>query len=567
MKHTIKNVILSAYAMHILWVMLLASVPPVSRDALTHHLAVPKLWVGQGSIYEIPEILFSYYPQLIDLLYTIPLFFGHDIATKYIHFSFALLTAFIMFLFVRRRISDLWGALSGLMFLTVPIIFKLSITAYVDLGLIFFTTATLFSIAIWFEETDKIKWLLIASICSGLALSCKYNAIVSFLILSLLVPFFFLRSQKNSQHSQQLNAIKFSLLFVTVSLLVFSPWLIRNYNLTGNPIYPLHHKLLVPKGSFFKNPNSLSNYEAVIRQTIEQDLLKKEKSLGPLLTRKLVYDESLPYTLLIPLRIFYEGEDDNPQFFDGRLNILLLLLPVWLLWLVRRKRNFQPKEIVLFMAYSTLLVLLTFFTTDMRSRYISTIIPPLVVLSTYSMYLTNQYLKQVLFSKASARLLTLSLVFLYLIPNFIYSIKLYIKTDPLPYITGKINRSNYIKKHSPEYTSITIANESVLPGKKVLGLYLGNRHYYFTVDVVLLNTLFVKIVENSDSNINIANSLHNLGFSHILVNRILFNNWLHETNKKSQILVTNFFSQNTQHIFTDNAYGLYEIRIHAIPPE
>ncbi|MBW2614343.1 MAG: hypothetical protein JRE12_18600 [Deltaproteobacteria bacterium] len=40
----------------------LASVPPVSRDALVHHLAVPKLWLEHGSIYEMPGMEFSYYP-------------------------------------------------------------------------------------------------------------------------------------------------------------------------------------------------------------------------------------------------------------------------------------------------------------------------------------------------------------------------------------------------------------------------------------------------------------------------------------------------------------------------
>ena len=28
--------------------------PPISRDALIHHLAVPKLWLKHGRIYEIP---------------------------------------------------------------------------------------------------------------------------------------------------------------------------------------------------------------------------------------------------------------------------------------------------------------------------------------------------------------------------------------------------------------------------------------------------------------------------------------------------------------------------------
>ena len=57
---------------------LLASVPPVDRDALTHHLFVPKLWLQHGGIYEIPEIPFSYYPMNLDLLYLLPLWLDFD---------------------------------------------------------------------------------------------------------------------------------------------------------------------------------------------------------------------------------------------------------------------------------------------------------------------------------------------------------------------------------------------------------------------------------------------------------------------------------------------------------
>ena len=146
----------------------------------------------------------------------------------------------LIFLFVRRRLGPSWAALSGLLFLTLPLIVKLSVTVYVDLGLIFFTTAALFSVAIWLEETGKTRWLVLAAVCSGLALGTKYNALVSFLLLSLLLPFFYLfRFRRDNPHAEQLNAVKFGVLFVAISLLVFSPWLARNYSLTGNPLYPL----------------------------------------------------------------------------------------------------------------------------------------------------------------------------------------------------------------------------------------------------------------------------------------------------------------------------------------
>ena len=121
----------------------LAWVPPVSRDALTHHLVVPKLYLQHGGVYEIPSIVFSYYPMNLDLLYMIPLYFGNDIAPKYIHFLFALLTAVLIFYYLRKRLGNQWGLFGALFFLSLPLIVKLSITIYVDLGLIFFSTAAI----------------------------------------------------------------------------------------------------------------------------------------------------------------------------------------------------------------------------------------------------------------------------------------------------------------------------------------------------------------------------------------------------------------------------------------
>jgi hypothetical protein len=38
---------------------LLNITPPISRDALIHHLAVPKLWLLHGGFYETPWANFS----------------------------------------------------------------------------------------------------------------------------------------------------------------------------------------------------------------------------------------------------------------------------------------------------------------------------------------------------------------------------------------------------------------------------------------------------------------------------------------------------------------------------
>lgn len=555
MSFKIKSFYVVAYVLHIVWIIVLASVPPVSRDALTHHLAVPKLWVEQGGFREIPEIAFSYYPQLIDLLYTVPIILGHDIAAKYIHFTFALLTALIIFLFVRRRLGPAWGALSGLLFLTVPLIMKLSVTVYVDLGLIFFTTGALFAGVVWLEDQAKFKWLIVAAVCSGLALSTKYNAIVSFLVLSLLVPFFFLNGSENKD-AEQLNTVKFGVLFVSISMLVFSPWLIRNYALTGNPMYPLMQNLFAAEAqSELKPPQSAEQHARLV---IDEMTRNQPKPLGPLLTRKLVYEESLGYTMLIPLRIFYEGKDDDPKYFDGRLNPMLLVLPLVLL-LIAGREGFRHRETAFFAGYAGLVILLTFMTTDMRVRWIATVVPPLVVLATYGLYVINGWFLKSSRSPAMANAVTGVLVAVYLLPNLLYAQNLYQKIDPMPYVAGKQSYRDYVQTYRPEFAAIDHANRVVPAGSKVLGLYLGNRRYYFSVDAIVVNAVFTSIAENSGSGKDIAEQLTRFGYSHLVIHNDLFQQWLQTADPATQSRVANFANYRLRQLVIEGGYGLYEI--------
>ncbi len=91
-----------ATAIHVCCVLILASVPPISRDALIHHLAVPKMYLAQWWNFEIPSMHFSYFPMNLDLLYLCRFYFEQRIAAKYIHFFFALLTAVLLYWYLEK---------------------------------------------------------------------------------------------------------------------------------------------------------------------------------------------------------------------------------------------------------------------------------------------------------------------------------------------------------------------------------------------------------------------------------------------------------------------------------
>ena len=55
---------------------ILGVLPPTSRDELTHHLAIPKLYAHAGRIIEVPMAPYAYYPMLLDMLYTPWVYWG-----------------------------------------------------------------------------------------------------------------------------------------------------------------------------------------------------------------------------------------------------------------------------------------------------------------------------------------------------------------------------------------------------------------------------------------------------------------------------------------------------------
>ncbi len=551
-KHGIVILLLCAL---IALIALMCSVPPVSRDALTHHLPVPKLYVQNGGIVEIPHIIYSYYPQLLDLLYCIPMVSGLDIIPKYLHFSFALLTAAALFVYLRKQLDAAYGLIAALFFLSIPVIVKLSVSVYVDLGLIFFSTASLIFLLTWHDSHFRFKWLFLAALCCGLALSTKYNGLITFFLLTLLTPIIYINKEKklirNSKENIQLKAVGAGLVFLIISLTIFSPWAVKNYIWTGNPLYPLYDTVFNSKNELETQPNH-----------------SMEKQMSHFVARKIIYKESFIKTATIPIRIFFQGEDDNPELFDGKLNPLLLILPIFAFLLPNRETGRSQFSNRIFLIFSALYVLIVFFMQDMRIRWIGPAIPPLTILSAFglkniSLALTN--------TKRSAarpdvdtwqlkKLSVYSVLFIIAMLNSIYIYQLYKKIDPIPYIFDEISRADYIEKFRPEYAALNYANKNLSGKIKLLSFFLGNRMYYSDHDIRFDHSLFKHIVSDSENINEMARKLTDKNFTHFVINIPNFNAWLKSSyNAAEQEKIKRFFEEHTEKIFYKNGHGLYQL--------
>ena len=554
-------------------IIILSSVPPVSRDALTHHLAVPKLYLQHGGIYEIPSIEFSYYPMNLDLLYLMPLYFGNDIIPKYVHFMFALLTGWLIYSYLRKRLDTGWALLGALFFLSLPIIVKLSITVYVDLGLVFFSTASLMSIFKWIEHRFEFKFILLSAVCCGLAMGTKYNGLLVLFILTVFIPLVFVSKFKHFSNLKktegkgdaikvQLKAIGLGAAYCIIALLVFSPWMIRNYHWKQNPVYPLYNKLFNPPRNL---PAETLDGNTDLADPGNQPQISGKSSTrwGPFALRKVIYNESWWQIASIPARIFFQGQDDNPKYFDGRLNPFLFLLPLFAFFQLKSDPPAIRTAKKIFGFFTILFILYAFLQTDIRIRYIAPTIPPLVILAVYGLknltaLATDRWARAPGWLVPGCMVL---LVTLMLSVNAAYIIKQFETVDPFSYMGGKIGRNEYIARYRPEYRAFQYANRNLSDDVKVLALFLGNRSYYVDRELIFGDNLFKKIVKKSNSPAIIRAEIQRLGFTHLLIRYDIFNRWAGvQFNDKEKKRLSLFLDRNLKQLFSQSGYGLFQLK-------
>ena len=534
---------------------LLASVPPVDRDALTHHLFVPKLWLKHGGIYEIPEIPFSYYPMNLDLLYMIPLSFGNDIAPKYIHYLFALLTAGLIYRYLKNTIGTLYGLLGALFFLSIPIIVKLSITVYVDLGVVFFTTTSLLLMLHWAQTDFQLRYLLLAGLCCGLAAGTKYNGLISIVVLTLFVPIIFQRSAKKNQHSNR-RALLYGMIFAAVAIITFSPWLIRNYVWTGNPIYPLHNSLFQKS-----QPPTVTESQSTANEASNVLQQITSKGSSAFTSRRILYYETWWQALLLPVRYFIEGQDDNPQFFDGKLTPFLLILSI-MAFLFKPLSSQEDREKKILLSFALLYFFLTFFQEALRIRYITPIVPPLVILSMYGLRGLTTVLARWTggenLRRTAAIVIVIGLSCLMLGYNCQYIATQFTTIAPLPYVLREISRDQYIAAFRPEYPAIQYAN-SVLPtDAKVLCIFLGNRGYYMDFQPIFEQPysggVFSRFLASEQPQHTILDEMRNRGISHILFRTDLTSEWLQRLSHHERQRVIPLFFKADRPLWSGNGH-------------
>jgi hypothetical protein len=360
-----------------------------------------------------------------------------------------------------------------------------------------------------------------------------------------------------------LKSLGWTVLFAAVATVVFSPWMIRNYAWTGNPVFPLAQNIFESSKQAISDP-APSGGEAVTGNESEESHPKGGSGFGHFAVRKVIFGESLLEILAIPVRIFIQGQDDDPRLFDGRLNPYLLFFPlVALLASKARGRSLRVRlEIGVMGIFAGLYLLFAFFLVDMRIRYIGPVIPPLAILTVLGLHdLVGVIRSRFSVWGQSLGLSAVGAILMVLMGlNAAYLVEQFGVIDPMSYLQGRLSRDEYIQKYRPEYAAISFANRHLPEEARILSLFNGNRIYYSDRDMISGNDMFRQAVHASQSPAELIRRLQQSGISYLLVRMDLFNQWADRQFKPAEkSLLQSFFGETLQRIYQGQGYALFGI--------
>lgn len=517
---------------------LLGLLPVIARDALIHHLAVPKWWIQNDHIHEIHWHSWSYYPMLVNLGFTgLMLLKLGSLASLY-HLSYLIILAALVGAFLLRYFKEQPNAavLGVLLTLTTPICIRLGSEPLVDLGLALFIAATVVCLVEWVESGGRGAYqIIIAGAAFGLALGCKYNGLLA---ASLLFPIFLAYCSRRQILGRGVFAL---ILCGLICFLTYLPWMIKNTLWVENPFYP------ILKGIF---PGSAP----VVQNPIQGS------SLSPLQYRMMSYGEDWKDLLLLPFRIFLFGRDDDPKYFDGVLGPIFLL-GIFVLPLVRKKSwiMFFCLFVLGYLAFALVLG-------SARVRYLIPIIAPLGILAVVGLTRLTE-----LFPKRVATVFIPAVLVLQLIFSGQYLLSVVSKRDLFKFYSESQTHAEYLRRQLGDFPMIEYINRALPSSATVYLALTANRFYYYNRNVISgghdsSRTLRYWLQISRDAQA-VYREFQARGVTHILVHtERLKRSFAASLDGNTLTNWNDFQKQYLQPVQHDNAYSLWEVAP-APPPE
>lgn len=460
---------------------LLVSLAPATRyDALNYHLTLPKTYLLQEKISDIPWLVMSGMPQGSEMVYTVLMGLGGESSALVFNELIGAMVLLGLAGYLRNKM-DQESAWVGVASLFGGFTFASALSwGYVDLMAAFFGLGVVVLLDDYRRSGDK-KAIFLAGVFSGLAFGCKYPAGVIFLagLLSLII--YFLKN-KNKDWFKLIG------LFCLGAGLLALPWLIKNFAFTGNPIYP-----------FFFESGSMNLIRLNVYQGMEPYGNLLDLFFLPIRATVMGVDGAHGYSvsmgpLLLGLGViaFLGWEEKDPEHKLSIVNAGLITFFGLLVWAIGNQ-------------FSGYLI---------QTRFYFVLFPAFAILAGFGYFQIKQY--QI--GQVRIRVLVNIFVIMVLAFNSIQLISEVVEKDILPNVFGYQSNQEYLEKNLGWYARAIDDIDMLNQGEKVLFLYEPRGFGCIPIcDPDEILDQWKVTIHEINSNEEIITSWKNNGFTHILV--------------------------------------------------
>ncbi len=223
---------------------------PAPYDVTSYHLQVPREWFEAGRIVPLRHNMFSYFPFGVEMQFLLLMHvMGSPWAAMYSCQLLCAGYAALMVLAVAGAAAGQGEAKTGAAVIgaavaaVVPWLLVLAGVGYVESALMLYTALAIAWAMRAVGSTAFVRYMILAGGMAGLAAGVKITA-VPMLLLSVPAIVFVVLMVRRPTDMPVRRVLLGCGGCVLVGMLMLSPWLIRTWAWTGNPVWPLAMKTL-----------------------------------------------------------------------------------------------------------------------------------------------------------------------------------------------------------------------------------------------------------------------------------------------------------------------------------
>jgi hypothetical protein len=501
---------------YFVFMILLTSLPPSVRDELIYHLEIPKRLIESKGDIIFTNNIYAYFPKLADMFFLLGLGTVGETAAKLFHVLSGFLLCVVIYRITFSWLGKKHAALTVGIFLSIPSVMVIMSWAYVDLTYVLYIVLS-FLMLLEYTKQKELEHVVLAGLFMGATICIKYTGL-QFVALGIC----FLAYAKLKERSIPL--IKSILIIGIISLTLALPYFIRNWQMTGWPLFPFE----VPGFQLNEGFNWDSTRAALYLRWLQTFGIPQGG--GEIL-----------YTILAPVFVFVLGQFNEPQFYEGMLGPVFLLIPILLF---RRKLKLEMNLLVFF----SLLFIFYWAVTTKQVRFLLPVMPFLSILLSLGL------------QSHKKKWLTVLVCFI-LITNSAVGLNEIIKKGPLGYWSGRVSRAEYLGRQNRVYPVYAAANKLLRAGDKICLVHMKNYVYYldhpWESDFVFERYRIENLLNRNPSIQGISDYFERLHITHLMLNHASIMNEMTGLEEDRQGLFARFLREKSILVFRHEAYGIY----------